>query len=70
MNRLQSSGETGAAWVHEALDPDQLSTGKRRYSQRKLGLGITILFWALRIYVVMMFLLVGLLIWNTFHGAK
>ncbi len=58
------------AWAHDTLDPDQVSTAKRSYARCKLGKGITILLWALRVYVAFMILLVALHIWNTLHAAK
>ena len=57
-------------WVHEELDPDQLSSGKQRYGRRKLGTGTLALFWGLRIYVLMMILLVGLQVWNALKLGK
>jgi hypothetical protein len=57
-------------WVHDVLDPDQLSGAKRRFGRCKLGKGTLILFWGLRIYVVLMIFLVALSIWNTLHSGK
>ena len=57
-------------WVHEELDPDQFSHAKRHYGRRKLGPGIVILFWVLRIYVLLMIILVALQVWNTFRTVK
>ena len=65
-----SSRPPGTAWVHDVLDPDQLSGAKRHYGRCKLGKGTLLLFWGLRVYVVLMIFLVALSIWNTLHAAK
>jgi|GEM_PF-2505765 len=57
-------------WVHEELDSDQLSSGKQSYGRRKLGTGTLVLFWGLRIYVLIMILLVGLQVWNALKPGK
>jgi hypothetical protein len=64
------SKPTETAWVHDVLEPDQLSGGKRRYERCKLGKGTLILFWGLRVYVVLMICLVALSVWNTLHAGK
>jgi len=66
----RTPGEAVKNWVHEELDPDQLSSGKLSYGRRKLGMGTLILFWGLRVYVLMMILLVGFQIWNAFSSGK
>lgn len=54
-------------WVHEVLEPDQLSTAKPRFGRRRLGRRTVLILWALRLYVVLMLVLVALQIWNAFH---
>jgi hypothetical protein len=57
------------AWVHEVLEPDQLSTAKRRFGRARLTGGTVVLLWALRIYVVLMTYLIGVQIWQALHAA-
>ena len=57
------------SWVHEALEPDQLTTSKMRYGRRELSRGTLVLLWALRAYVVFMVFIMGLLVWNALHPA-
>jgi hypothetical protein len=66
---VHASSEPPETWVHEALEPDQLSTAKPRFGRRKLSRGTLVILWALRIYVIVMVLLIGLQIWNAIHGG-
>jgi hypothetical protein len=54
-------------WVHEVLEPDQLSTAKPRFGRRMLSRRTLIVLWALRIYAFLMLLLIALQIWNALH---
>ncbi len=46
-------------WVRETLEPGQLVNAKvQRYSRRQLGVGMHVLLWALRLYVVLMLIAV------------
>ncbi|MGD0463577.1 MAG: hypothetical protein ABSB74_13915 [Tepidisphaeraceae bacterium] len=55
-------------WVHEVLEPDQLSTAKRRFGRAKLTRGTVLLLWGLRIYVLLMIFLIGVQIWNALRA--
>jgi hypothetical protein len=57
-------------WVHEVLEPDQLSTAKQPFGRQPLSRKTKILLWGLRVYVVLMVLLVVLQTWNAFHTAR
>ena len=57
----------GETWVHEVLEPDQLSTAKRRFGRARLTRGTVVLLWGLRIYVLLMTYLIGVQIWNALH---
>jgi hypothetical protein len=59
----------GDAWVHETLEPEQLSHARRRFGRARVGRGTVLLLWALRIYVVLMTCLVGLQIWRALHSS-
>lgn len=61
--------DPAALWVHEVLEPDQLSRAKQPFGRQALSRGTIILLWGLRIYVVLMVLLVALQTWNAFHAA-
>lgn len=63
------SSERAETWVHESLEPDQLSTAKPRFGRRALSRGTLVILWALRVYVIVMVLLIGLQIWNAIHGG-
>lgn len=56
------------AWVHEVLEPQQLSASKPRFERRTMGGSLLLLLWGLRIYVVVMILLIGYQVWNAFHA--
>jgi hypothetical protein len=62
--------QASSSWVHEELEADQLSQGKRPLGRQVFGRGTIILLWGLRIYVVLMVLLVVIQTWNAFHPAK
>jgi hypothetical protein len=57
------------AWVHEVLEPDQLSTAKNRFGRAKLAGGTVVLLWGLRLYVLLMTFLIGMEVWNAVHGG-
>ena len=67
---MPHSTGTGVSWVHEVLEPDQLTASKIHLERRKLGTGTTILLWALRAYVVLMIFIVVLAIHNAIHGRN
>jgi hypothetical protein len=54
-----------ATWVRDVLEPDQLSTAKRRplAGRRQLSPGTLIILWALRLYVVVMMFIIAYQIW-------
>lgn len=54
-------------WVHEVLEPDQLSTAKPRFGRRTLSRRTLIVLWALRVYVLLMLVLIAIQIWNALH---
>ena len=54
-------------WVHEVLEPDQLSTSKQRFGRAKLTRGTVLLLWGLRIYLLLMIWLIGEQIWTALH---
>ena len=60
--------QTGT-WVHEVLEPDQLSTAKQRFGRRTLGRRTLVLFWALRIYVLLMVFLIAFQVWIALHAG-
>lgn len=64
------SSKRTETWVHEALEPDQLSTAKPRFGRRAFSGGTLVVLWAMRVYVIVMVLLIGLQIWNTIHGGS
>jgi len=64
-----SSLDTLELWVHEVLEPDQLTASKMRYGRRELSRGTLVLLWALRFYVVFMIFIIGLATWNALHTA-
>jgi len=57
-------------WVHEVLEPDQLSKAKYRFGRQALNRRTIILLWGLRVYVFLMVLLVARQTWNAFHAAR
>lgn len=66
-------GELGApdsteSWVHEVLEPDQLTASKMRYGRRELSKGTVVMLWALRFYVVLMVFIIVLEVRNALHG--
>jgi hypothetical protein len=60
--------QTGT-WVHEVLEPDQLSTAKQSFGRRTLSRRTVILLWALRIYVLLMVFLIAFQAWNALHAG-
>jgi hypothetical protein len=65
---MQTAPGLTETWVHEVLDPDQLSTAKPRFGRCMLSRRTLIILWALRIYVIMMVLLIALRMWNALHA--
>ena len=70
MNEKPEETPGGKSWVHEVLEPDQLSASKMRFGQRKLGRGTIILLWVLRAYVLLMFFIVPVAIYKAIHGGN
>jgi hypothetical protein len=64
MESLHTAPKRAETWVHEVLEPEQISTAKRRFGRARLTGGTVVLLWGLRIYVVLMTLLIGVQIWN------
>ena len=64
-----SAPVSATAWVHEELEPDQLSNAPRNFGLRVLSRRTKILLWGLRVYVVLMVLLTAVQIWNALHAA-
>ena len=60
---------TATAWVHEELEPDQLSNAPRNFGLRVLSRRTKILLWGLRVYVVLMVLLTAAQIWNALRAG-
>jgi hypothetical protein len=56
-------------WVHEVLEPEQLSTAKQSFGRRTLSRGTLALLWAMRIYVILMVFLIAFQVWNTLHAG-
>jgi len=65
-----AKAESPERWVHEVLEPDQLTAARMRYGRKKLGTGTLVLLWALRVYVVFMIFIIGLAVWNTLHTGS
>jgi hypothetical protein len=55
-------------WVHEVLEPDQLSTAKLSFGRRTLSRGTLALLWAMRIYVILMVFLIAFQVWSALHA--
>ena len=78
-NAMMETKETGEhmhthlepteTWVHEVLEPDQLSTAKQRFGRRTLNRRTLVLLWALRIYVLLMVFLIAFQAWNALHAG-
>lgn len=66
---MHSRPRLAESWIHEVLEPDQLSTAKHRFGRARLTRGTVVLLWGLRIYVVLMTLLIGVQIWNAVHAS-
>jgi nucleotide-binding universal stress UspA family protein len=66
---LRTHPELAEAWVHEVLEPGQLSTAKHGFGRAKLTRGTVLLLWGLRIYVLLMIFLVGVQIWQALHAG-
>lgn len=60
------------AAVLSVLEADQVVAAKRqmRFGRRKLSLGTRLLFWGLRVYVVVMLVIVLLSVLHALHGAS
>ena len=64
-----NSLDSSESWVHDVLEPDQLTGSKIPYGRRKLSRGTLVLLWALRVYAVFMVFIIGLAVWNALHTA-
>lgn len=49
----------GKTWVHDVLEPEQLSTAKGTFGRQKMGRATIFILWALRVYVVLMAFLIA-----------
>jgi hypothetical protein len=56
-------------WVQEVLEPEQLSGSKKRFPLKKLSPGMLVIFWALRVYVLVMIALICFEVWNVVHSG-
>jgi hypothetical protein len=58
--------------VLSVLEADQLVAAKRRthFGRRELSPGIRILFWGLRVYVILMLIIVLLSVLRALHGVS
>jgi hypothetical protein len=65
-----SSSNANHAWVHEVLEPEQLSSMKLKFGRRKLAPPTLALLWILRLYVLLMILLIGYQAWSAFHSKS
>jgi len=65
--QVQTIPQQTELWVHEVLQPDQLSTAKQSFGRRKLSPATIVLMWALRIYVILMVLLIAFQVWQALH---
>lgn len=63
------STQPAETWVHEVLEPAQLSTNKPRFGRAKLTGGTVLLLWGLRIYLLLMIVLIGVQIWTALHAG-
>ena len=61
--------EPAELWVHDVLQPDQISTTKPAFGRRNLNLGTVFILWALRVYVILMVVLIGVQVWNALHAG-
>jgi hypothetical protein len=66
-NPTHTAPKPAETWVYEVLQPDQVSTAKFRLGRRKLNRGTVLILWALRLYVILMVLLIGVQVWNALH---
>nr|BBH92165.1 hypothetical protein KTA_03640 [Thermogemmatispora argillosa] len=55
------------SWVREVLEPDQLVESKVPLGRRRLGPGLLVLLWVLRIYVLVMTVLIVYQVWQALH---
>lgn len=58
------SGAPEAGEVLASLESDQFVAAKARYQRRHLSAGLRSLFWALRIYVVVMAAVILYVVWH------
>jgi hypothetical protein len=56
-------------WVYDVLEPDQISTAKPGFGRRHLSRGTVFILWALRVYVLLMVVLIGVQVWNALHAG-
>ncbi len=59
--------EQDLTWVREVLEPDQFAESKAPLGRRRLGPGLLVLLWVLRIYVLVMTALIGYQVWQALH---
>ncbi len=65
--RMHMTSQQTETWVHEVLEPDQLSTAKMSFGRRTLSRGTLALLWGMRVYVILMVFLIAFQVWNAFH---
>jgi len=61
--------EPAELWVYDVLEPDQISTAKPGFGRRNLNRGTVFILWALRVYVILMVVLIGVQVWNALHAG-
>ena len=66
---LRTPPELAETWVHEVLEPGQLSTAKQGFGRAKLTRGTVLLLWGLRIYVLLMIFLISVQIWQALRAG-
>lgn len=68
LERSQHSLAENTEWVMSALESDQLSAAKaKHYPRRQLKRSETLLFWALRVYLLLM---IGIVAYQVWTGAR
>jgi hypothetical protein len=67
--QMHTSPRPAETWVHEVLEPGQLSTAKQPFGRRRLSRSTLLLLWGLRTYVLLMVVLIAFQIWNALHAG-
>jgi hypothetical protein len=68
LGRNERSLTEDSKWVMSALEADQLSAAKaKHYPRRQLKRSETLLFWALRVYLLLM---IGIVVYQVWTAAR